>query len=114
MESTNGKNRLNKLFARPEREATLGESDSFALPEKATLEQVHLLFETYAGQVNRSTLSPASKAMYIDFANCFVRWMHGGVQPGIFGPKGRQAPPFRKLDPKSTEFALEGRSHNST
>jgi hypothetical protein len=55
-------------------------------PAPATLREVRELFGRYANEVNSSDLSDSSKAMYIDFANCFVRWMYGGFKPGMRKP----------------------------
>jgi hypothetical protein len=84
------KNRLAKHFAWPHSE-TASEADGNALPSKSTLEEVRTLFEKYAAEVSRSDLSPSSKAMYVDFANCFVRWMYGGFKPGSAGPRPRRS-----------------------
>lgn len=49
-----------------------------AVPTKATLEEVRVFLERYADEVNASLeLSPTSKAIYIDHATNFVRWMYG-------------------------------------
>jgi len=65
------------------------------LPTKAASEEVRRLFKKYVKEVNASVeLSQASKTMYIDFASCFVRWMHGGFQPGS---RGHNARTLRKL-----------------
>jgi hypothetical protein len=55
-------------------------------PSKATLRAIRVLFDRYAEEVDLSDLSQSSKTMYIDFANCFIRWMNGGFQPGLRKP----------------------------
>ncbi|MGA2207598.1 MAG: hypothetical protein ABSG10_12790 [Terracidiphilus sp.] len=52
-------------------------------PSASTLKEVHNLLTQYAAEMEQSGLSHSSKAMYIDFADCFVRWMNGGFQPGM-------------------------------
>ena len=59
-------------------------------PSASTLSEVHKLLTQYAHEVEHSDLSHSSKAMYVDFADCFVRWMNGGFQPGI-RPRGKQS-----------------------
>lgn len=61
------------------------------VPASTTLREVRELFDQYAEEVNRSDLSQTSKSMYIDFANCFVRWMNGGFQPGMRNPGKRHS-----------------------
>ncbi|HEU5351777.1 MAG TPA: hypothetical protein VFU55_09280 [Terracidiphilus sp.] len=55
-------------------------------PSASTLREVHELLNHYASIVNNSDLSQTSKTMYIDFADCFVRWMNSGFQPGMRRP----------------------------
>lgn len=43
------------------------------------------LLDEYTALVTASNLSHRSKAMYTDFANCFVRWIRGEFQPGSIG-----------------------------
>jgi hypothetical protein len=43
------------------------------------------LLDEYTALVTDSNLSHGSKAMYTDFANCFVRWIRGEFQPGSIG-----------------------------
>jgi hypothetical protein len=43
------------------------------------------LLDEYTAVVTASNLSHGSKAMYTDFANCFVRWIRGEFQPGSIG-----------------------------
>jgi hypothetical protein len=78
--------RLSKALARPptdDREIGLP-------PSKATSDAVRKFLKQYVKEVNKSVeLSQASKTMYIDFAECFVRWMHGGFQPGLRGANSR-------------------------
>ena len=54
--------------------------------DKRTLEAIDKLMRKYAEQVNKTDLSQTSKTMYTDFANCFVRWIHGEFKPGSVGP----------------------------
>jgi hypothetical protein len=58
-------------------------------PSASTLKEVHNLLEQYAAEMEQSDLSHSSKSMYIDFADCFVRWMNGGFQPGL-RPHGKK------------------------
>jgi len=58
-------------------------------PSASTMREVHQLLAQYIGEVDRSDLSQSSKTMYIDFADCFVRWMSGGFQPGMRKPGRR-------------------------
>jgi hypothetical protein len=51
-----------------------------------TPDQMDALLREYAESVNKTDLSSSSKSMYIDFANCFVRWTRGEFQPGKVGP----------------------------
>lgn len=55
-------------------------------PSASTLREAHELLARYAYEVSRSDLSQSSKTMYIDFADCFVRWMNGGFRPGMRKP----------------------------
>lgn len=71
------------------------EEQGSLLPSKATMEEVRRFFKRYADEVSKSVdLSQTSKTMYIDFADCFVRWMYGGFQPGMRGMNPRT---YRKL-----------------
>lgn len=82
MPRENVSSRLKKAAATPP--ADHGQDAS--LPSKATMEEVHKLFRQYATEISGNVeLSQASKAMYIDFASCFVRWMVGGFRPGSHG-----------------------------
>jgi hypothetical protein len=58
-------------------------------PLVSILREVRELFEQYAAEVEQSDLSSSSKTMYIDFADCFVRWMNGGFRPGLY-PRGKR------------------------
>ena len=60
--------------------------ETLASPSMSTLREVRKMFDQYADEVDRSDLSQSSKAMYIDFANCFVRWIYGGFKPGMRNP----------------------------
>ena len=72
-----------------------------SLPSKSTLEELRVLFKRYTDEVNKSTnLSQTSKTMYIDFADCFVRWMYGGFKPGSRGMSPRM---FRKLRGRNSD-----------
>jgi hypothetical protein len=55
-------------------------------PSASTLREVHELLANYVKVVSNSDLSQSSKTMYIDFADCFVRWMNSGFQPGMRKP----------------------------
>lgn len=58
-------------------------ADSGQPPTKSALEkQIEILLQLYAAEVDHAELTPASKAGYIDFANCFVRWIRGEFVPG--------------------------------
>ena len=57
--------------------------ESTPSPKPSALREIRKLFDQYANEVDSSDLSQSSKTMYIDFANCFVRWMNGGFQPGM-------------------------------
>jgi hypothetical protein len=48
----------------------------------ATLSEVRNLFREYCAAVERTGLSPSSRATYIDMASNFVRWMSGDFNPG--------------------------------
>lgn len=75
-----------------------GEPEVKAVPSKATLEEVRVFLERYVDEVNANVeLSQGSKAIYIDHATNFVKWMYGGFQPGSRGgsrlrPKSRKRP----------------------
>jgi hypothetical protein len=59
-------------------------------PTKTELvKQLEILFQLYADDVDCADLTPASKAHYIDFANCFVRWIRGEFEPGRNAGKRR-------------------------
>lgn len=58
-------------------------------PSDATVREVRKLLQQYAVEVEHSDLSHSSKSMNIDFADCFVRWMNGGFQPGLRGKRNR-------------------------
>lgn len=53
--------------------------------DRPFLETVDALMRKYADQVSSAELSESSKSIYIDFANCFVRWIHGDFLPGKVG-----------------------------
>jgi hypothetical protein len=66
------------------------DSQDASPPSKETTEEVRKHFKRYAAEITANgELSQASKAMYIDFANCFVRWMVGGFRPGAPGSNRR-------------------------
>lgn len=89
--------RLSKAIRPP----TLPEGEQLSLPSKDTLEEVRRLLKRYSKEVNRSDeLSAASKAMYVDFATCFVRWIYGGFQPGSRGSNTRPWKRIKKATPK--------------
>ena len=59
------------------------------------------LANSLKAEVDKSTeLSQSSKTMYIDFADCFVRWMYGGFKPGSRGINPRM---FRKLRGRNSD-----------
>jgi hypothetical protein len=93
MKSGRLKNSLKKPIARLDGEEPHGEGNSIAVPATSTLKELRQLFERYAEEVNRSNLSSASKAIYVDFAACFVRWTYGGFRPGLqSSDRGTRAP----------------------
>jgi hypothetical protein len=79
--------RLSKAAACP-----VSDEDHDALdPSKETMSDVRKLLEQYIKEVSTSVeLSQYSKSMYIDFANCFVRWVHGEFKPGSRGHDERR------------------------
>lgn len=96
MSSERTRSRLPKTGIRPS-----ADPHSKAVPSQATLEEVQVFLGRYADEVNANLeLSQTSKAMYIDFAGCFVRWMYGGFQPGSRGGRLRG---FTKIRTKSHE-----------
>jgi hypothetical protein len=67
------------------------ESSEPTLPSKVTMDEVRIFFKRYVREVESSSeLSQTSKTMYIDFADCFVRWMRGGFKPGSRGSNRRR------------------------
>jgi hypothetical protein len=46
------------------------------------LKEVKSALQTYCARVSGTDLSEASKSFYIDFADCFVRWIEGEFEPG--------------------------------
>jgi hypothetical protein len=79
--------RLSKAVGRPSADKDHGPQ----VPSKTTLEEVRKLLKRYTEEVSSSVeLSQTSKTMYIDFADCFVRWMYGGFQPGARGSRPRK------------------------
>jgi hypothetical protein len=67
------------------------------------LKQIETLLELYADDVESAGLSEASKAHYIDFANCFVRWIRGEFEPGkVAGSIGRPANWNKRIDKTAT------------
>jgi hypothetical protein len=60
--------------------------ESKVSPSNSTLIDVRELLDRYSQEVECSNLSQSSKSLYIDFANCFVHWMHGGFHPGMRKP----------------------------
>jgi hypothetical protein len=81
--------RFERLFAHPESVEPAGEEAMKPVVSKETLEQICKLFEQYAAEVDRCDLSQSSKTMYLDHANCFVRWIYGGFKPGVRGSNSR-------------------------
>jgi phosphatidylserine decarboxylase len=80
-------NRLKKAAAT----SLANDGQDAALPSKATMEKVRKLFKRYAAEISTNAeLSQSSKTMYIDFADCFVRWMVGGFRPGAPGSNRRK------------------------
>lgn len=59
---------------------TVPKAEPLTLEFRQTLESYLRL---YADEVDHSELSEASKAMYTDFARCFVRWVTGQFKPGV-------------------------------
>jgi hypothetical protein len=91
MESENVKHRLSNLSAQLTPNLPQEQVEVYPPPSKETLEEVRILFDRYAEQINRSALSQSSKTMYIDFADCFVRWTCGGFIPGELGTRRRRS-----------------------
>jgi hypothetical protein len=46
------------------------------------LKEVKSALQAYYARVSETDLSEASKSFYIDFADCFVRWLEGAFEPG--------------------------------
>lgn len=90
MSSERISSRLPKTTVRPS-----AEPEPKAVPSQATLQEVQIFLKRYAEEVSANgELSQTSKALYIDFADCFVRWMYGAFQPGSRGGRVRA---FRKI-----------------
>ena len=79
---TDGSNRLGKLFEHPALKKPTKEQEPKKSASPETLKEVRLLFDRYAAEVEQSALAESSKAMYIDHANYFIRWLYGGFVPG--------------------------------
>jgi hypothetical protein len=73
------KNRL-PVNRKPSRESRL------ILTDAALMGGMRKLLRVYADEVAATDLTQTSKQMYIEFAECFVRWAHGDFAPGINGP----------------------------
>ena len=58
----------------------------------AALSEIQAAMKAYCDDVKNSDLSYGSQGMYVDFAECFVRWLQGEFAPG-----SRKAP-FRIKD----------------
>ena len=52
------------------------------LADPEFLRRLDELLSIYVGEVEQADLSAASKSIYADFADCFVRWANGKFQPG--------------------------------
>lgn len=89
--------RLGRLFARPGPAEPAVEEDTNLMISKEALDEISRLFEQYASEVHRCDLSQSSKAMYVDHANYFVRWVHGDFQPGVRGSNSRSLHPSEPL-----------------
>jgi hypothetical protein len=56
-----------------------------------TLKEIDELFQQYSDEIWHSDdLATYSKAIYIDNANSFIRWMRGDFKPGAAGLKPRR------------------------
>ena len=51
--------------------------------DKATLTEIERLLAEYTVDVQKAPLSNASRSFYLDFADCFVRWIRGNFSPGL-------------------------------
>jgi hypothetical protein len=77
-------------------------------PTKSELvKQMEILLQLYAAEVDQAELTPASKAHYIDFANCFVRWIRGEFEPGRTAGNLRK-PNWNKRTDKASRLPVLG------
>jgi hypothetical protein len=77
-------------------------------PTKSELvKQMEILLQLYAAEVDQAELTPASKAHYIDFANCFVRWIRGEFEPGSTAGNLRK-PNWNKRTDKASRLPVLG------
>ena len=51
--------------------------------DKAMLTEIERLFAEYVVEVQAAPLSNASRSFYLDFADCFIRWIQGTFHPGM-------------------------------
>jgi hypothetical protein len=57
------------------------------------IQRLKKLVAAYAHEVDGAELATGSKTMYIELAECFVRWLGGEFHPGVHGVNhsGRQS-----------------------
>jgi hypothetical protein len=48
----------------------------------AALSEIQAAMKAYCDDAKNSDLSYGSQGMYVDFAECFVRWLQGDFVPG--------------------------------
>jgi hypothetical protein len=60
----------------------------------AALSEIKAALKEYAATIEAGELSYTSQAMYVDFADCFVRWLQSDFEPGSL--KGRRPPQRQK------------------
>jgi hypothetical protein len=53
--------------------------------DQRLLRRLSRLVNAYAAEVDCAELASGSKAIYIEMADCFVRWIGGQFSPGING-----------------------------
>jgi hypothetical protein len=75
----------------------------------SALSEIQAALKEYSAVIEASELSYASQAMYIDFADCFVRWTRSDFEPGAL--KGRR--PLQRQDVKTISASSKQRLRNS-
>jgi len=58
---------------------------AFLVLDERLIRRLGRLVNAYAAEVERAELASGSKAIYIEMADCFVRWVGGQFRPGING-----------------------------